>query len=178
MAPDEQDVPEDEGDEDWLDVGGGPPPTPKDEEAAAGASEAEEDETKAYGGKKPTPPWKISLYIGIVGLLLMAAIFVLPELRRIATPWNPSYPTAHILLVFPILALVWAAIGLLGAQFREDRSLAWRGLVIAVLTLVLGYTVIATDPARDAEEILVDTDERLDMTEEELREWRIEKLNR
>ncbi len=178
MAPEEQDAPEDKGDEGWLDVGDGAPPPPKDDEAAASTSEAEEDEIKAYGGKKPTPPWKVSLYTGIVGLLLMAVIFVLPELRRIATPWDPSYPTAYILLVFPVLALVWAAIGLLGAQFRDERSLAWRGLFLALLTLALGYAVIATDPARDAQESLVDTDERLEMTDEELREWRIEKLNR
>ncbi len=73
----------------------------------------------------------------------MAVKFALPEMRRIAMPWDPSYPTAYILLVFPVFALVWAAVGLLGAQ-----------------------------------ESLADTDKRLEMTEEELREWRIEKLDR
>ncbi len=178
MAPEEQDAPENKDGEDWIDVGEGAPQPPKEDESAAGAPETEEKEIKVYGVKMPTPPWKVSLYTGIVGLLLMAVIFVLPEMRRVATPWDPSYPTAHILLIFPIFALAWAAIGLIGAQFREDRSRAWRGLVLALLTFALGYAVIATDPARDAEEGLGDTDERLEMTEEELREWRIEKLNR
>ena len=178
MAPEDQDAPEKKDDEDWADVGHGAPPPQKDDEAAAGTSEAEEDEIKAYEGKKPTPPWKLSLSTGIAGLLLMAVAFVFPEARRISTPWNPSFQTVYVLLLLPVLALMWAAIGLLGAPFREERSLAWRGLFLAALTLILGYTVIATDPAREVEEVLTDTDERLEMTEEELREWRIEKLNR
>ena len=160
--------PEDEG---WVDVGEGPPVVESEIEAAPVEQEI------VYRGKQPTPPWKLSAYVGGAGLILMAMIYVFPELRRFQTPWNPSFPTAVVLLVFPLFSLIWSIIGYFGKQHRVDRTRSIPGAALSLLTVALCYAVIVTDPALETDTGVV-ADPRMNMTEEELREWRIEKLNR
>lgn len=161
--------PQDEGD--WIEVGQAPSPS----SAAAQAAPPPEENFTAYEGRKPTPPWKLSLYTGAIGLILMALIYVFPELRRLETPWNPSLPTAYILVVLPIFGLLWGIVGLIGKQFAGERHKAWTGLVLSALTVGLAYVVMTTDPARGNERPN-DVDQRLQMSPQELRDWRSDKL--
>lgn len=175
MPPDDNVPPEGEK---WTEIGDAPPNAAANSESAADPPPpAEAEEQRAYSGKQPTAPWKISLSLGVAGFLMMLIVFIFPELRRFNAPWDPSYPIAHFILLVPIFGLLFAVIGLLGQEYREDRSKAARGLVLGLATIALGIAVIATDPALDAEAAAA-TDERLDMNEEELRDWRIEKLDR
>ena len=180
MASDEENTPPDAEDESWTEVGEAPPPaeTSPGEQVSAEDADAAEEDIQVYKGKQPTPPWKLSRNLGIVGLLLMAVLFVFPELRRFNTPWASSVPTAYLMLVFPAVTLLWALVGLIAKRFREERSRSLLGLVLALLTVGLAYAVIVTDPTRGADATLGASNDRLEMTEEELREWRIEKLNR
>ena len=176
MAPEENDAPKDEG---WTDLGDGAtrPDDAIDIGDATPEAPGEDALPKAYAGKQPTPPWKTSLTLGVAGLLLMLIVFIFPELRRFSAPWDPSYPIAHFILLVPIFGLVFAAIGLFGKEYAEERGKAIRGLVLGLATIALGIAVITTDPARETDGATV-TDERLEMDEQELRNWRIEKLNR
>ncbi len=157
-------------DEDWVHVGDAPPA-----EAARDSAPPPDEEPKVYEGRKPVPPWKYSLNLGVIGLILMAAVYVFPEVRHFETPWDPAFPTAFVLLVFPVLSVLWGLIGVIGKQFAGDRGKAFAGLVFAAVTFALAYLIVSNEPPR-TDNPPTPADERLQMTPEELQEWRSEKL--
>lgn len=172
MATEEQKPPEDrEKDEGWESVGAAPASA-----ASSGEGEAEEA-YHVYGGKQPVPPWKLSRILAILGILIMAVLYFFPELRRFNAPWDPAYPTAYFALLLPIFALLWGFIGLVGKQFQDDRKRCWSGLILSVVAIGMAYGVMVTDPGGETD-AGIGEDDRLDMTGEELQEWRSEKLNR
>lgn len=158
-----------ESGEDWVKVGDAPPA-----EAMRDAAPPPDEEPRVYEGRRPTPPWKYSFYTGLTGLILMALVYIFPEVRRFETPWDPAFPTAFVLLVFPLFGIIWGLIGLIGKQFAGDRTKALAGVVLSILTAGVAYVVMVNDPA--PEPATTQTDERLNMTPQELQEWRSEKL--
>jgi len=157
-------------DADWVQVGSAPPP----ESLADAPAEVEE---RPFEARQARPPWKYSVYTGVAGLALMALLVVFPDLRFIETPWDRSFPTVFPVLVFPVFAFIWGVIGALGKPYRADASRAVSGIVLAVVTFGLGYLVVngsreVESPAPEA------ADPRLQMTPQELKQWRSDKLNR
>lgn len=160
-------------DDGWVELGG-TKAAPRPE--VVGAPAVDED-NKPFEGKAPTPPWKYSVYTGMAGLVLMTLAYILPDFRRIETPWDRSFPLAIAMLAFPILSLVWGFVGVFGRQYRKDIIRSVAGIVLALLTFAMAYADIVADEDR-METTQVPVDPRLQMTPQELQEWRTKKLQR
>lgn len=150
--------------------------------ALEGVREEEEaigDEALVASVRKPPPPWKLSLYAACTGAVLVLIILLLPGLRRIPLPGGTSFPTPYFFLVPALIAVFWSVTGLVREDYREERPRCFIGLGVALLTCVLVFVAVFTDPVRRAEIRSVRSqDERNNMTVDELREWRERKLNR
>lgn len=159
--------------EGWKSVGdtGGPAPVTKPVEDA--------EESHVYKGRAAAPPWKMGMYSALAGLLFAILLLVLPEFRRFSLTGATEFETGYFLLVIPVIAILWSLGGLIHKDFAADRGKAVAAIVIALVSSVILVYAIATDPAKDA---VVDgqneQQQRLDMTEEELQEWRENRLNR
>jgi len=151
-------------------------------EALEGGSQEEEaigDEALVASIRKPPPPWKLSLYSACTGAALVLIILLLPGLRRIPLPGGGSFPTPYFFLIPPLIAVFWSVTGLVREDYREERSRCFIGLGLALVTCVLVFVAVFTDPVRRAAIGSVRyQDERNNMTVDELREWREKKLNR
>lgn len=156
-------------DDGWIEVG--QPPAPQ---YLTGPTP--DDEHKPFESRKPAPPWKYSVFTGGTGVIFMLALYIFPDLRRIDTPWDDAFPAVYAMLVFPILAFIWGVIGLLGKQFRPDAARAALGILLSLIGFGLAYAAIAADRASDAQQAPTAADERLEMTPQELQEWRSNKL--
>ncbi len=153
----------------WVELGQAPAPQHL-------SGPAPDDEHKPFESRKSTPPWKYSVFTGGAGVVFMLALYVFPDLRRIDTPWDDAFPAVYAMLVFPVFAFIWGVVGVLGKQFRADAGRAALGIVLSLIGFGLAYAVIAADRASAAEEPSTAVDERLEMTPQELQEWRSDKL--
>jgi hypothetical protein len=117
------------------------------------------------------------VYTGLAGLVLLTVAYILPDLRRIETPWDRSFPLAMALIAFPILSLVWGVIGVIGKQYRADAGKAFIGIILSLLTFGMAYADFARDEPVDETTTPV-ANERMQMTPQELKEWRSQKLRR
>lgn len=150
--------------------------TPRADSHDSGLSE---DEALTGSVRKPVPPWKLSLYAGILGLVAVLVVLVVPGLRQVPVPGGSMLPTPYFLAVIPIAALVWGLIGLLNEEYREDTARCVAGLVLAVASILLMVVAVATDPARKAAQDAADAQMvRTKMTPQQLNDWRNEKLER
>ena len=141
--------------------------------------EAIEDEALVASVRKLAPPWKLSLYAACTGAVLVLIILLLPGLRRIPLPGGGSFPTSYFFLIPPLIAVFWSVTGLVREDYREERPRCLIGLGVALVTCVLVFVAVFTDPVRRAEiDSVRSQDERNNMTVDELGEWREEKLNR
>ena len=141
--------------------------------------EAIEDEALVVSVRKPPPPWKLSLYVACTGAVLVLIVLVVPSLRRFPLPWGGFFPTPYLLLIVPAVAAFWAVIGLVREDYEEERRRCFIGLGIALVTCVLAFVAIYTDPARLAEiESVRSQTTRGSLTGDELREWRKQKLDK
>jgi hypothetical protein len=159
-----------EKEEGWLEVGEAP------QTVSLAGETPRDEEHRPFEARQPTPPWKYSVYTGAAGLALMVALLVLPDLRYVETPWNRSFPAAYAILVFPVFALIWGLIGAIGQPYRADAGRAIAGIVLSLLTFGVGYANLTSDEAVQVEQPTDETDERLEMTPQELQEWRSERL--
>ncbi len=171
MARDDEGGKPGTGDGDWVEVGKRPArvAAPAADVAAIGP----EDE-KPFEARESRPPWKYSVYTGVAGLILMGIVYVFPDLRSFETPWDDEFPTVYSLLPFPILGLVWGIVGAIGKQYRADAGRALIGIVLSLAGLGIAYSGVLQNPRTPEPDAT--TDPRLQMTPQELKEWRSEKL--
>ena len=149
---------------------------PRIEKQDSGLSE---DEALTGSVRKPTPPWKLSLYAGIVGLVAVLVVFVIPGLREVPIPGGIMLPTPYFLMVIPVAALIWGLVGLLNEEYKEDTARCVAGLVLSVAGILLMVVAVATDPARKAAQDAADAQMvRIKMNPQQLNDWRNEKLQR
>jgi hypothetical protein len=160
-------------DEDWVEVGQAPARAPRSEGPSA-AAPVEFEQPRAYQDKPSNQPWKYSVYTGAAGLILMLAVYVFPEWRTFETPWDSSFLTAYALLPFPVLALIWGLIGIVGKQYRADLARSAVGVVLSIA----GFAVVFSDVLSDTTAVPPQElpKDRIDMSPEELQEWRSRKL--
>jgi hypothetical protein len=91
--------------------------------------------------------------------------------------WQP-WPAIVVMLASAI-AVFWGVLGILQGEYFEDRARCLGGLAAAGVAIALAILAIFLDPARRAEqESLRDQERWQQMSQEELMEWRKEKLGR
>jgi hypothetical protein len=145
-------------------------------------SEDEEDgvSAEALTGsvREPPPPWKLSIFTALTGLVLVVILMILPSMRGVVIDGS-YYPTPYFIFIIVAVATLWSFYGVAKEEYLANRLRSLIGLGIAVLTTILIFVAVATDPyldaAKDSEQ---EQDTRQQMTPEELRQWRQERLNR
>jgi hypothetical protein len=77
-------------------------------------------------------------------------------------------------LPFPVLALIWGLIGIVGKQYRADLARSAVGVVLSIA----GFAVVFSDVLSDTTAVPPQElpKDRIDMSPEELQEWRSRKL--
>jgi len=178
MADDEKSRQTNDADEGWIEIEtpGAPPPPRAGQDAADHDAPDLEPEQEVYTGKPAgTPPGRVSLWIGGIGLVLLALVYLFSDLRRFSTPWDDSVPTVYVLLIFPVFGVLGGVIGLLGKEFRHQRGGAVLGLLVSLGAGVVAAAIIATDSG-DPPDRFDALNERLEYSGEDLAEWRREKL--
>lgn len=148
--------------------GGAATPAPSSDEKAKGGTALEdleedaEEEVLTASARVGIPSWQLSLYTALAGLFLLLVFrFVLGQ-----TYIGPVH-ISLFMLILPILALVWAGIGLT----REFDPRSFIGIGVAVLTCLVAVVVFVQDPARAlAQQEEQEVQQRQQMTPEERRE--------
>ncbi len=141
--------------------------------ALDGEAEAEaEGEILTASIKKPPPAWKLALYSACTGLAVIVVMLIFPSMRSMTGP----IPTPYLMLLIPALAIVWSIVGMKDEEEEEDsKSRCLIAIGLAVVTVVLAFVAVATDPKREAQRIAEETaQDRTTMTEEERARYRAE----
>jgi hypothetical protein len=137
------------------------------------------DEALVVSARKPILPWQWSLYIAAAGVVIVLIVLLFPALRRVPLGGTAYVPTPIILLVFPLLGIVWAAIGLMRVEYYRDRPKCLVGIGLSLLTVILAIVAVRTDPASRVEEKSKSLQEVRDqMTPRQLEDWRKGVLDR
>ncbi|MBN2308834.1 MAG: hypothetical protein JXR94_07695 [Candidatus Hydrogenedentes bacterium] len=141
--------------------------------------ELEEEELLTASAQRGLEPWQWSLIVAAAGLAIIFLLLIVPSLRRIPLGGSAYIPTPFVLLLVPAFAGIWAVIGLTNEAFYENRPKCLIGIALALVTVVLAFVAVATDPAKKAElEALQMQEERDSMTQEGLTDWRKNALDR
>ncbi|MBX7254750.1 MAG: hypothetical protein K1Y02_00215 [Candidatus Hydrogenedentes bacterium] len=151
-----------------------------DDEAVPAQVTPEVAEVALVGSARKMPqPWQVSLYIASAGLLAVLLMFVFPSFRRIPLGPTSYIPTPYVMLLIPLIAVVWATVGIIRVEFFRDRSKCFIGIGLAVLTLILSVVAVRTDPAAAAQAQVKSMEEvRKQMTPDQLKDWRERTLKR
>jgi hypothetical protein len=152
------------------------------EASAADALPLEEEEERPIllaSVRKPPPAWKLSIYTAGAAVLVALIMLLIPDLRRITLPWGGHLPTPIPLMIIPAMSLFWSVLGYFDKENQDSKNRGYIGLGIALLSVLLLVAAIFTDPARktEADEKKVQ-DQRNQMSTEELKKWRQEKLQK
>lgn len=155
-------------------------------EAAGGATSFEalektgEDEdftVLTASAQRGIEPWKMSLYVALLGLALIGLTFVIPALRGFSTSGGTYVPIPYFFVIVPGVAFVWGCVGLFNRDYIHEKVRNVPGILVALLTVGLAYLSVQTDPARQAAiETQQNLDQRQQMTPEELQQWRRDQL--
>jgi hypothetical protein len=146
-------------------------------EAAAGeegAEAPEEPEALVASRFEPPPPWRVSLYAGLLGLAGVLALLFFPVWRSIPLGGDAYLPIPVLMLVVPLFALFWAVYGYVFFEdgFR-DRRKCWIGAGLGLVTVVLAVWSAFNDPIDDLREQAVASKEARDrLSAEEYAQWR------
>lgn len=136
---------------------------------AEGEAEGQEEVVVLSKWTAP-PPWKMSAILAGVALVVMVLLLVFPSVAVI--PLGSSYVyTAVPLLFIPILAVVWAIIGLVSREHYYERPRCYIGMGLAVLAFVVAVFTMKP-PAASIEQELLRGNRQTDMTPEQRAEWR------
>lgn len=123
---------------------------------------------------QPIPAWKLSLYAAGAAALVMIVVLVIPGFRLIAQPWS-----SWISIVLCLISGFWSVVGLTSARYVENRPRNFIGAAIAVVALVLAVAALQIDTNTRGDEALeAGMLERQDLSPEELREWRRQRLDK
>ncbi|HOD51892.1 MAG TPA: hypothetical protein PLJ71_02995 [Candidatus Hydrogenedentes bacterium] len=145
----------------------------EDEEVAA------DEVVLSRSGYRKWQPWQFSMLLAVFGVIGATLIIVFPSFRGITLGDGSYFPMAYIVVFLPILAFVWAFIGLTYAKFWEDREKCLASSGLGILAIIMLFGSWFTDPVRYVEqqtEIAVKT--RDDMNSKELDRWREGVLDR
>ena len=93
------------------------------------------------------PPYAMSVFIAGAGLLLSFAALVIPSLRHLPLPLGLRIFTPFPVLVLPLLAIIWAIIGMLPGKNRRHVEWCFVGLGLAVIGLICVAMAIWLDPS-------------------------------
>jgi len=149
------------------------------EESPQGIPEEEAEEEEAPVGREPPRPWKLSLYAASTAAVLILIMLLLPGLRRFALPGGGYFPTPYAIFLVLAFAVFWAVVGLVKEEDYYERRRSFIGLGIALVTCVLVFLAVYTDPARLAEiEARRIQSMRDRMTPDQLKQWREQRLKR
>ena len=146
-----------------------PPAEDLDEEEAV----VDEEAALTASGYQKWQPWQFSMLLAVFGVICATLIIIFPSFRGIKVGGGAYFPMAYIVVFLPLLAFVWASIGLTYAQFWEDREKCLVSSGLGILAIIMLFGSWFTDPVREAEqqaEVAVRT--RDDMNAQELAEWR------
>ena len=151
-----------------------PPPGELEDE-----EEVDEDVILTRSGYQKWQPWQFSMLLAVFGVIGATLIIVFPSFRGITLGDGSYFPMAYIVVFLPLLAFVWAFIGLTYAKFWEDREKCLVSSGLGILAIVMLFGSWFTDPVRHVEhqaEVAVRT--RDDMNSRELANWREGVLDR
>lgn len=143
---------------------------PGEEEEEA---EAEEERVLVVSARRVTPPWKVSMYVAIAGVVLVLLTMVAPGFRRIVLSGSGYISLPYFLLIFPVFAVGWAALGWYTASEPREKAKCFIGAGIALVSVVLSVVSALTDPARtvDEQSLLSDRGQG-EKTAEEMKQYR------
>lgn len=136
---------------------------------AVSATEAvEEDEGVILTAsvRRPTPPWKMSLYTSGIACLIGLVILIFPSFRNLWQPWP-----AVMVIAVAVLSIGWAGYGIVRGQFLTELTRCLSGLMIAVIAIVLAIMAMWLPTRRTDQEV-----DRKEMSREELSRYRQESL--
>lgn len=124
-------------------------------------------------------PWQWSLGVAVCALIVVAVLIVWTGGRRIPLGGSAYVPTPIIPILLAVFSGVWAFFGFTKEDYYEDRGKCVVGPVIGLLVVALSIFAIVSDPARTAElEARMKEEQRQQMTDEELAEWREQQKER
>jgi len=150
--------------------------------AIEAALEEEEDVDGAaltLSGHRGPQPWKLCLYIAGAGLAAVLLLLIFPTLRRAPLGGDSYLPTPYFLIAVPVMAIVWGVVGIMSEEQYPYRMHCFSGIGLALLTIVLCVVAVSTDPAARAElDAAVQRNQRDNMTPDELRKWRDDRLRK
>ena len=155
--------------------------TEEAEGAVAGGREEEagEEEVLTVSMRQPPPPWKLSLYTALLGGAVILLLLIFPSLRNVALTGETLLPVPYLVLLIPAIAIFWGIVGLVGAQYYENREKNLFGILVSLVVIVLCVVAVRTDPARLARlDAQREQEARSNMGTGELGEWRQDMLDK
>jgi hypothetical protein len=127
-------------------------------------------------------PWVASLYMALLGAAGIVLLLLLPALRVIDLGAGKGIPTAYIVLVLPLLAIAWSALGLFTRWTTDHKGLNFIGLSIALATIALTFLAVRPQASvlnlNPGEPAAAKETQRANQTPEQLKEWRKDMLER
>lgn len=118
---------------------------------AGTAPVAEIEEEAVLARWEPPAPWKMSLYLGLVGIALAVFFMLFPGYRSLPLTNGNYIPLGLVGLLLGAIGVVWAVIGLMSPRFVDTRTRNYVGLGIAVVAAILSLTVMQPPPMSSAE---------------------------
>jgi hypothetical protein len=144
-------------------------------EGAGEEAEVGEGPVLTASAKEPPKPWKMSLYIGLAGLVLAVILLFWTGIQQTPVPGVGRIPTAWFLVIFPLLSVIFTVVGFREETYLTEQAKGLIGLAVSIAAIVVIY--IAASAAGAEERAQQEMEQmRENMTEEELREWRMRKL--
>jgi hypothetical protein len=138
-----------------------------------------EEEHPVYGLKPSAGPWVVSLRIAIVGAVLAILVFALPEFRSFRLTNDLVLNAGYVFMPVPIFALIWGLFSISHTEHRKNWRSGLGAMLLAIFSVALfAYTATTDNVVQSGAVVGSDSDRTLEMTEEELEAWRVEKLLR
>lgn len=135
------------------------PSTPSEDTAARSPGTGAEQQT-TEDAPSPTSRWaKNALYFALVGLVLVAILFLCVVAGITPPPTDTIDPVVTVLALLPslamLIALICAAVGTVEITVRRTNVTGWRYIIksLVVIMLYLGfifYTLVRTTGEREA----------------------------
>ena len=136
--------------------------------------EVDEDRALTASAYKAVPPWKLSLYASGAAAVAMIMVLAVPTFRLIAQPW-----CSGMAIVLCALSAFWAYTGLTSPNHLENRPRNFFGAGLALVALLMAFAALQFDTnTRGTSELEAGMIERQNLTPEELRRWRRQRLNK
>lgn len=100
-------------------------------------------------GRNVFRPWTVSLWYAAAAIPFTLLLYGFPEWRWLPLPSGTPFPTPALVMLLPIVALVWAILGIV--RRKTERGLIWCLLSIGVTAGVIYFIATAfwNDPFRE-----------------------------